>query len=294
MAVSAYTKSWQAWALLSPTLAVIAAFLYYPAVRTVQSSLYRSGVLGIHQTYVGLANFATLATSPDYRASIAVTVVFAVVVVAGTLAASFLLAVLIDTVTRGRAAYLVAAIWPYALPPAVAGTVLLFLLHPTLGVVSGLVESAGIPFDWFSNGPLALCVVALAAIWKQLGYNVVFFLAALNGVPGTLDEAAALDGVPHWRVVASVYVPLISPTLAFLVVMDTIYAFFGSFVFVDLMTQGGPTGSTNLLIFELYRDAFRFHDQGLASAESVVLFCIVAGLTYVQLRVSDSYAHYGS
>ncbi len=289
-----YTKTWQAAGLLLPTLAVIVAFLYYPSIQTFRLSLFKSGILGNHLTFVGIGNFTYLFTSSAYLNSIAVTFVFAVVVVVGSLGLSLLVGGLLYEVTNGTAAYLVATIWPYALPPAVAGTVLLFLFHPSLGVLTYVIESAtGVQLDWFTNGSLALVVVALAAIWKQLGYNVIFVLAALNNVPETLNEVSELDGVGRLTRLTRVYVPLIAPTLVFLVVMDTIYAFFGTFSLVDLMTSGGPNGATNLLIFKLYRDAFRFSNLGLASAESVVLFVVVGVLTYVQLRVSDEYVGYG-
>ena len=291
---STYSSTWQAFLLLLPTVVVLVAFLYYPSVDTIRLSLYNTGVLGIHKTFVGLGNFATLLTSPEYRHSMEMTALFAVVVVVGTLSISLFVSTLLYEVTTGQAAYLVAAIWPYALPPAVAGTVLLFLLHPSLGVITYFLDDLfGISLDWFTNGSLALIVVAIAAIWKQLGYNIIFILAALNNVPETLNEAARLDGVGRFQLVTRVYVPLISPTLLFLVVMDTIYAFFSTFSLVDLMTHGGPNGATNFLIFKLYRDAFEFSNPGLASAESVILFAIVGVLTYAQLRLSDRYVQYG-
>jgi len=288
-----FERDWQAYLLLAPTLVVVTLFLYYPTLRTLRLSLFKTFLFGQNTRFVGLENFRELLTSPTYHESVLVTVVFAAVVVVGAVAGGLLVAFLLYEVTSGEAAYLVAAIWPYALPTAVAGTVFLFLAHPTVGVYTHYIEAwFGVEVDWFTTGWQALTVVAVAAIWKQLGFNIVFTLAALNNVPESLTEAAELDGVPTWRLLARVYVPLISPTLVFLVVMNTIYAFFGGFAFVDLMTRGGPNGATNLLIFKLFRDAFQFDNLGLASAESVVLFLVVGALTYVQLRVSDRYTHY--
>ncbi|MFD1687561.1 carbohydrate ABC transporter permease [Halobellus litoreus] len=288
-----YESRWQAFLLLLPTFAVLIAFLYYPGVETFRLSLQQTILLGTRKTFVGLENYATLLTSSTYHWSFAISVAFAAVVVIGTLVASLVVAYLLFQVDIGSSTYLIAAIWPYALPTAVAASVLLFLLHPSLGIITYVLESlTGTSLDWFTSGPQAFAVVAVVAIWKQLGYNIIFMVAALNNIPETLTESAKLDGVGHLKMLYRVYVPLMSPTLVFLVVINTIYAFFQTFPLVDLMTSGGPNEATNLLIFKLYRDAFEFSNLGLASAESVVLFAIVAILMYVQLRLSESYTTY--
>jgi sn-glycerol 3-phosphate transport system permease protein len=289
-----YDSTLQAGVLLVPTIVVLVVFLYYPALQTVQLSLQQTLLLGTRRTFVGLDNYAALLTSPGYHASVVVSFAFAAVVVIGTLAASLFVAYLLFLVKTGESTYLLVAIWPYALPTAVAGTILLFMLHPSLGIITHYLEAAtGLTLDWFTSGPLAFGVVALVAVWKQLGYNIVFLVAALNNVPETLTESARLDGVGHLTMLSRVYIPLISPTMAFLVVINTIYAFFGTFPLVDLMTSGGPNNATNLLIFKLYRDAFEFNNLGKASAESVILFAIVSILMYVQIRYTDRHAHYG-
>mgnify|MGYP000011758684 FL=1 len=288
-----YESWWQAFLLLLPTFVVLTTFLYYPGVETFRLSLQQTILLGTRKTFVGLENYVTLATSSAYHWSFAISVAFAAVVVIGTLVASLFVAYLLFQVDVGSSTYLIAAIWPYALPTAVAASVLLFLLHPSLGIITFVLESlTGTSLEWFTNGPQAFAIVALVAIWKQLGYNIIFMVAALNNIPETLTESAKLDGVGHLQMLYRVYVPLMSPTLVFLVVMNTIYAFFSTFPLVDLMTSGGPNEATNLLIFKLYRDAFEFSNLGLASAESVVLFAIVAILMYVQLRLSESYTTY--
>lgn len=290
-----YDSTLQGALLLVPTIVVLVVFLYYPALETFRLSFFQTLLLGTKQTFVGLDNFATLATSPEYRTSFLVSFAFAAVVVVGTLLVSLFVAYLLFEVSVGESTYLVAAIWPYALPTAVAATVLMFMMHPTLGIITHYVEAAtGLTFDWFTDGPLAFGVVALVAIWKQLGYNIIFLVAALNNIPETLTESAQIDGVGRLTMLYRVYVPLISPTIVFLVVINTIYAFFQTFPLVDLMTSGGPNNATNLLIFKLYRDAFEFSNLGKASAESVILFVIVALLMYIQLTISDEYAHYGA
>ncbi|MBX0325652.1 sugar ABC transporter permease [Halomicroarcula sp. F13] len=290
-----YDSKLQAGALLLPTFVVLVAFLYYPAVETFRLSFHQTLLLGTKQTFVGVANYVGLLTSEAYRTSVIISFAFAAAVVVGTLLVSLFVSYLLFEVEAWESSYLLVAIWPYALPTAVAATILTFMLHPNLGIVTHYLEAlTGLSLDWFTSGPQAFLVVAIVAIWKQLGYNIIFLVAALNNVPKTLTESAQLDGVGRLTMLYRVYVPLISPTLVFLVVMNTIYAFFGTFPLVDLMTSGGPNNATNLLIFKLYRDAFAFNSLGKASAESVILFVIVSVLMYLQLRFSDSHTHYGA
>lgn len=292
---TAYRSSLGAYLLLLPTLVVVGLFLYYPTLDTLRLSLYKTFLFGQNQEFVGLENFVTLATSDTYLTSVVLTVVFAAVVVVVTMAVGLGVSYLLYVVTSGKAAYMVAAIWPYALPTAIAGTVLLFLAHPSVGIYTHYLESwFGVEFDWFTNGWQAFLVITVAAVWKQVGFNVIFMLAALNNVPKSLNEAIRLDGIGTLRRLFRVYVPLMSPTLVFLLVMNTIYAFFGTFALIDLMTQGGPSNSTNFMIYQLFRDAFQFDNLGLASAQSIILFVVVGVLTYVQLRISDQYTHYGA
>lgn len=293
--IKPFDSKLQAALLLVPTFTVLVAFLYFPALETFRLSLYQSAFLGQQTSWVGIENFVELATSGTYQSSFAISILFAAIVVAGTLLLSILIGYMLFEVDVRSSTYLIAAIWPYALPPAVAAILLNFLLHPNLGIFTHYLELVT-PWtlDWFNSGPQAFVVLAIVAIWKQLGYNVIFIVASLNNIPETLTESALIDGVGRLKMLYRVYVPLISPTLIFLVVMNTIYSFFSTFPLVDLMTSGGPSGATNLLIFKLYRDAFEFSNYGLASAESVVLFVLVAILMYVQIRVSEDYAQYGA
>lgn len=283
--------------LLVPTIAVCVVFLYYPAIDTFRLSFYQTTL--IDQTFAGAYNYQRLLNSESYRNSFMVTFAFGFVVVTGTMLISLLIAFMMYEVNVGTSVYLITAIWPYALPPAVAGLVLLFLLQPDLGIFSYYLRAAGsvfgfdIQFNWRRSGPLAFAVVSITAIWKQLGYNIIFMIAALNNIPNTLDEAAELDGISRFDRLFRIYVPLMSPTLVFLVVINTIYAFFATFPIIDLMTSGGPGGATNILIYNLYIDAFENFNLGYASAQSLILFIIVGILLYIQLCISDRYAHYG-
>ncbi|KKF40004.1 glycerol-3-phosphate ABC transporter permease [Halorubrum saccharovorum] len=279
--------------LLLPTLLVSVVFLYYPTALAVRTSFFDSS-FGQADEFVGLKNYVTLLTDSGYHSSLLLSVVFALVVVVGVIAVSLYLTFLIHEVDTGQGVYLISVIWPYALPPAVGALVFLFIAHPTLGVLTGPIEALGVDVDWFNDGPQAFVVVALAAIWKQIGYNVIFMIAAMNNIPDTLTETAELDGVGGIRRLVSVYVPIMTPTLFFLVIINTIYAFFSTFAFVDLLTSGGPSNATNILIFDLYQEGFSFFNFGVASAKSVVLFLVVGVLMFVQFRVTDEYSYYGA
>ena len=288
-----FTSKWQAALLLLPTLALITVFLYYPFFETVQLSFYRIRVLG-NQQWVGLEHYAQLLESETYRNSLLVTIVFTVVTVTVSLLLSLLVSFLIHEADSLSDVYLVGLIWPYAMPLAVAGVVLDFIINPQLGVLTWALDAAiGFEFNWNTDGTLALAAVILAAVWQGLGYSIIFMTAALSQLPDSVTEAAELDGVGRFSRLFRVYVPLISPVLVFLVVLQTIGAFFGGFALVDLMTGGGPSNATNVLMFNLYEDAFTNSRFGYAAAQSVLLFGFVAVLMYVQLKVTDRYAYYG-
>ncbi|RQG99173.1 carbohydrate ABC transporter permease [Natrarchaeobius oligotrophus] len=289
-----FASRWQAAALLAPLLAVITFLVYYPGLELFRLSLYRVSTIGGGETFVGLDNFAYLASSSTFRNSLMVSFLFAALVIFGTIVVSFAISYLIYITSFGKGAYLIAVVWPYALPPAVAGSILLFLAHPSTGVITHFLGLFGINLSWLSVGWQGMLVVATAAIWKQIGYNVIFIVAALNNVPETLTETTRLDGVGTHSLIAKVYAPLIAPTLLFLVVMNTMYSFYLTFPLIDLMTQGAPGGATNILIYKIYRDAFEFGSMGLAAAESVILFVIVALAMYIQFAWSDKRIHYGS
>jgi sn-glycerol 3-phosphate transport system permease protein len=279
-------------ALLLPTVLVSLVFLYYPTVRAIALSFYRVEIVGPN-TFVGVENYADLLASGEYLDSVLISVGFALCVVVGVMAVGLYLTFLVHEIDYGKSVYLIASIWPYALPPAVAGLVFLFLAHPTIGIFTTYIEALGVEVDWFSDGGQAFAIVVIAAIWKQIGYNVIFMTASMNNIPDSLTETAKLDGVGRLNRLLRVYVPIMSPTLFFLVIMNTIYGFFGTFAIIDVMTKGGPAGATTILIYDLYRDAVQFRAFGPASAKSVVLFAIVGLLMLVQFRISERYTFYG-
>jgi sn-glycerol 3-phosphate transport system permease protein len=252
-------------------------------------------LLGVRKVFVGFANYQKIFSSPKYYHSLEITLIFVAAVVLIGLAVSLGLAVLANQKIRGARFYRTALIWPYALSPAAAGTVWFFLFTPVAGLVNYVLDSTiGIRPDWFGDKVLALALVTGAAIWKNLGYNVIFYLAALQNVPKELLEAAQVDGAGAFRRFWKVTFPLLGPTTFFLLTMNMIYAFFETFPIIDIMTRGGPGEATNTLIYNLYRDAFRFFKTGVASAQSVILFLFVLILTFLQFRTVERRVHYGA
>jgi sn-glycerol 3-phosphate transport system permease protein len=288
-----YGTNWQAYLLLAPLVGLSLVFAYYPAVDTFRLSLYETRAFGLERAFIGLDNFTQLLASGSFQYSLFISLVFAVVVVTTTLVVSLYIGFLVYRVLRGSSLYLIAAIWPYALPLAVSALLLSFLFHPTVGVVTSVLNSAGVSFQWRNDPVSAFAIVALATTWKLVGYNVIFVVGALATVPDSLEETARLDDIGTFRQIRRVYLPLISPTIAFLIVLNTVEALFRPFAVVDLMTSGGPGQATNLLIYKIYQDAFAYRNLGVAAAESIILFVISGALMYAQIRVSDDYAHFG-
>lgn len=279
---------------LFPTIAIFVIFLYWPAARTVWLGFYETQFFGQGGIWVGLDQYIDVLLWERYHNSVIVTFKFAVVSVIGTLGISILISFWIYRVKRFKTAYMVATIWPYAMPGAVAATVLLVLLHPSIGMISAPIEAIT-PFewDWRTNGTQAFWVVVLGVLWYTLGFDIIFLLAAFHSIPESLNETAKLDGVPMWRMLYKVYLPMMAPTLLFLLVLNTIGGFFGGFAMVDLVTNGGPVQATNLMVYQLYTSGFTNFDIGSASVQSVYLFVIAVVLAIGQVVISDKRIHYG-
>ncbi|WP_336327270.1 carbohydrate ABC transporter permease [Halovenus sp. HT40] len=283
-----YQKSWQAILLLAPTLAACAYFLYLPAVETFRLSMYVTQPGGV-ETFVGLDNFRLLFNSEGYRTTAFWSFVFAGVIVVGSLSLSLLIGFLIYRVSVGSTAYLVVGMLSYGFSFAVAAVAIQFILQPESGLLHAL---TGWSFDWLTSGPLAFFVICLATIWKMLGFNLIFILGAFSGIPDNIGDAARLDGVGGFKMLTRVYIPLIAPTLAFLVIMNTVYSFFLPYPVIDIMTSGSPE-TTHLLIYELYETGIAQRNTGLAAAQSIVLFVIVGALMVGQLVLSEQSSHVG-
>lgn len=287
-----FRSAWLPYALVAPQLAVTLVFFVWPAAQALYQSVFVEDAFGTHVEFVGLANFRALFQDPLYAQSFATTAMFAASVAAISLGAALLLAVLTNRVTRAGAVYKTLIIWPYAVAPAVAGVLWLFLFDPSVGTLAFVLKKLGVDWNPLLNGRQAMLLVVLAAAWKQVSYNFVFFLAGLQAIPKSLIEAAAIDGaspsVRFWKIVF----PLLSPTAFFLLVVNVIYAFFDTFGVIDAATQGGPSKATEVLVFKVFSDGFKGQDFGGAAAQSVILMAIVIGLTVAQFRYVEKRVTY--
>jgi sn-glycerol 3-phosphate transport system permease protein len=267
-------------------------FFFWPAGEAVWFSFLRQDAFGISTQFVGLENFEDLFADPLYLQVVRNTLVFSIAVTGLAMGSALLLAVLADRHIRGRGAYRTLLIWPYAVAPAVAAVLYIFLFHPNIGLLGRALNGAGIAWDYRLNGDQAMLVVVLAAAWKQVSYNFLFFLAGLQSIPRSVLEAAAIDGARPLRRFWTVVFPLLSPTSFFLLVINLTYAFFDTFGIIDALTKGGPGNATQTLIYRAYIDGRVNLDLGSSSAQSVVLMVAVMVLTLVQFRFIERRVHY--
>ena len=279
-----FRSRWLPYALVLPQIAVTLVFFFWPAAQALYWSTLLQDAFAARTQFVWFDNFAALFADETYYASFKVTALFSVLVAFLGLAISLLLAVFADRVVRGAAFYKTLLIWPYAVAPAVAAILWLFLLSPAIGVLTYALRGLGLDWNYYVNAPQALILIVVAAVWKQISYNFLFFLAGLQSIPRSLVEAAAIDGAGPARRFWTVVFPLLSPTAFFLLVVNVVYAFFDTFAIVDATTQGGPAGATQILVFKVYQDGVQALDLGGSAAQSVVLMAIVIALTVVQFR----------
>jgi sn-glycerol 3-phosphate transport system permease protein len=287
-----FRSAWLPYALVAPQIAITIVFFFWPAVQAGWYSFQLQDAFGERTQFVGLANFAALFSDPHYLQSFKVTALFSLLVAGSGIAISLLLAAMADRVIRGALAYRTLLIWPYAVAPAVAGVLWLFLFAPSIGIVTFALRSLGINWDWVLQGDQAMLLVVMAATWKQISYNFLFFLAGLQSIPRSLIEAAAIDGAGPGRRFWTIVFPLLSPTAFFLLVVNIVYAFFETFGVIDATTQGGPAGATQILVYKVYYDGVKAADLGGSSAQSVVLMAIVIALTVVQFRYVERKVQY--
>ena len=287
-----FRSAWLPWALLTPQVVIIAVFFFWPAGQALLQSLQQSDAFGTSVEWVGLDNFRQLLQDETYLASFKTTAIFSVLVAVLGIGISMLLAVFADRIVRGATFYKTLLIWPYAVAPAVAGVLWLFMFSPSIGIVAFWLRAAGIDWNHLLNGPQAMALIVMAAVWKQISYNFLFFLAGLASIPKSLIEAAAIDGARPWRRFWTIQFPLLSPTTFFLLVINMVYAFFETFAIIDASTQGGPGIATKILIYKLYYDGFKALDLGGSAAQSVVLMFIVIVLTVVQFKFVEKKVNY--
>jgi sn-glycerol 3-phosphate transport system permease protein len=287
-----FQSRWLPWVLLAPQAIVIAVFFFWPAGQALVQSFQQSDAFGGSVDWVGLENFRNLWNDDSYLASFKTTALFSVLVAALGIGISLLLAVFADRVAKGAMFYRTLLIWPYAVAPAVVGVLWLFMFAPGMGIVSYVLNEWGIDWNHLLDGTQAMALIVMAAVWKQISYNFLFFLAGLQSIPKSLIEAAAIDGARPWRRFWTIQFPLLSPTTFFLLVVNVVYAFFDTFAIVDAATQGGPGKDTAILVYKVYYDGFKALDLGGSAAQSVVLMVIVIALTVVQFRFVEKKVNY--
>lgn len=279
-------------ALLLPQLIVTFVFFFWPAGQAIYQSLLREDAFGLSREFVGLENFREVLSDPTWLNAALNSVVFSGLVAGIALGLALFLAVQADKSLRGATVYRSLLIWPYAVAPAVAAVLWLFLFQPQVGMIGRGLNALGVGWDYRLNGTHAMILVVIAAAWKQVAYNFIFFLAGLQSIPASVLEAAAIDGARPARRFWTIIFPLLSPTTFFLLVVNLTYAFFETFGIIHALTNGGPAKATETLIYKVYQDGVENLNLGSSSAQSVILMIIVVGLTAIQFRAVEKKVHY--
>ena len=287
-----FKSAWLPWLLIAPQMAVVLVFFFWPAGQALYQSLLTQDPFGLSTEFVGLENFERLVNDSTYLDSFKTTAVFSLLVAVIGLAIALLLAVMANRVLRGSGVYKTLLIWPYAVAPVVAGVLWLFMFASPMGVIAYYLRAVGIEWNHLLNSNHAMTLIVAAAVWKQISYNFLFFLAGLQSIPKSLIEAAAIDGASPWRRFWTIVFPLLSPTTFFLLVINIVYAFFDTFGIIDATTQGGPGKDTAILVYKVYYDGFKALDMGGSAAQSVVLMVVVISLTVIQFRFVEKKVNY--
>ena len=287
-----FRQRWLPWVLITPQLAIVVVFFFWPAGQALFQSLVEQDAFGTSSEFVGLQNFQRLFLDETYLASFQTTAVFSLLVASLGLSIALLLAVMADRVARGASFYKTLLIWPYAVAPVVAGVLWLFMFASPMGVVAHVFRENGLAWNHLLNANHAMALIVMAAVWNQISYNFLFFLAGLQSIPRSLIEAAAIDGAGPWRRFWTIVFPLLSPTTFFLLVINVVYAFFDTFAIVDGTTHGGPGKDTAILVYKVYYDGFKALDIGSSAAQSVILMLLVIALTVIQFRFVEKRVQY--
>lgn len=278
--------------LVAPQILITAVFFFWPASQAIYQSFLIADPFGLGSQFVWFENFSYVLGDPNYLEALWVTTVFSLSVTALSMSVALLLAVLADGVIKGATTYRTLVIWPYAVAPAIAGVMWLFLFNPSTGLIAYYLKAVGYRWNHALNGHEAMLLVVIAASWKQISYNFLFFLAGLQAIPKSVIEASALDGAGPWQRFLKIIFPLLSPTTFFLLVVNLVYAFFETFGIIHTVTSGGPERSTTILVYKVYADGFVGQDLGASAAQSVVLMFIVVALTVVQFKYIERRVHY--
>jgi len=283
---------WLPLLLITPQMIVTIVFFFYPAGQAVWQSLFIADPFGLKSQFVGLGNFEYLLGDPYYRASFITTAIFSSLVTIVSMGVALYLALLADRLIKGAGTYRTLLIWPYAVAPAVAGVLWLFMFNTRVGVVSWYLGVLGYDWNYVLNEGEAMGLVVVASAWGRISYNFLFFLAGLQAIPKSLIEAAAIDGAGFWTRFRTIVFPLLSPTTFFLLVVNVVYAFFETFGVIHTITSGGPQQATTILVYKVYSDGFVGQDLGSSSAQSVILLIMVGILTIIQFKYIERKVHY--
>lgn len=286
-------KGWWLPALLvAPQLIISFLFFFYPSGQAIWNSLFLPDPFGLKTEYVGLDNFRFLLSDPYYLASFKTTIFFSTAVSVSSMGIGLYLAALADRLIKGAGVYQTLLIWPYAIAPAIAGVLWLFLFNGNIGLISYYLQGIGYDWNHTLDGDQAMFLVVLASSWGRISYNFLFFLAGLQAIPKSIIEAAAIDGASFWRRFLTIVIPLLSPITFFLLVVNIVYAFFDTFGIVHTITSGGPEQDTNILVYKVFSDGFVSQDLGSSAAQSVILLVLVGILTIIQFKYIEKKVHY--
>ncbi|HEV2610477.1 MAG TPA: sn-glycerol-3-phosphate ABC transporter permease UgpA [Noviherbaspirillum sp.] len=287
-----FKSPWLPYALVAPQIVVTVLFFFWPAVQALYQSVLIQDAFGMSTQFVWFDNFKDLFNDSNYLASFKTTAVFSILVAVLGLTLSLILAVFADRIIKGATVYKTFLIWPYAVSPVVVGVLWLFMMSPSLGIIAHLLGRIGIQWNNLLNGTHAMILIVMAAVWKQISYNFLFFLAGLQAIPKSLIEAAAIDGAGPVRRFFTIVFPLLSPTTFFLLVINMVYAFFDTFAIIEATTHGGPGKDTEILVYKVFQDGFKGGDLGSAAAQSVILMAIVITLTVLQFKYVERKVKY--
>ena len=286
-------KGWGVPALLgAPQLIISFVFFFYPSGQAIWNSLFLPDPFGLKTEYVGLDNFRFLLSDSYYLASFKTTIFFSTSVSVASMGIGLYLAALADRLIKGAGVYQTLLIWPYAIAPAIAGVLWLFLFNGNIGLVSYYLKGIGYDWNHTLDGDQAMFLVVLASSWGRISYNFLFFLAGLQAIPKSIIEAAAIDGASFWRRFLTIVIPLLSPITFFLLVVNIVYAFFDTFGVVHTITSGGPEQDTTILVYKVFSDGFVSQDLGSSAAQSVILLVLVGILTVIQFKYIEKKVHY--
>ncbi len=278
--------------LVLPQILISAIFFFYPAGQAIWQSLFIPDPFGLSSQFVGLGNFEFLFSDQYYRTSFLTTAIFSTLVTLTSMVPALFLAVIADRLIKGAGVYRTLLIWPYAVAPAIAGVLWLFMFNTRVGVVSWYLGQLGYDWNHVLNEAEAMGLVVVASAWGRISYNFLFFYAALQAVPRSVIEAAAIDGAHFWRRFFTIVLPLLSPTTFFLLVVNVVYAFFETFGVIHTITSGGPQQTTTILVYKVFSDGFVGQDLGSSAAQSVILLVVVGALTIIQFKFIEKRVHY--